>query len=265
MNSSYFHKQLVDNGSYTTPADLKRPLFYRLLGWTSFAFYCGLFRVVFHGSRVGKSGKYTSDFWSEQSVDITSVAEYCGGRISIEGTENLKGLGPVVYVANHMSMLETFMLPGILLAFNSLSVVVKESLLTYPVFGYIMSAVEPIAVSRKDPRQDLKTVMDKGLEYLKKGKSVLIFPQATRRFDFVKDDFNSLGVKLAKLAGVKVVPMALKTDFMRNGKWIKDFGRLDRSKPIYYAFGRPMDIVGNGKTQQEQAVEFISAKLKSWE
>ena len=49
-------------------------------------------------------------------------------------------------------------------------------------------------------------------------------------------------MKLAKKAGVQVVPVAIKTDFWGNGKLIKELGPLDRHKPIHIKFGEPFTI-----------------------
>ena len=59
--------------------------------------------------------------------------------------------GPVVIIANHMSMLETVLIPGLVVPVNELAIVVKESLLRYPLFGPVMRAVKPIAVTRRNP------------------------------------------------------------------------------------------------------------------
>ena len=44
--------------------------------------------------------------------------------------------------------------------------------------------------------------------------------------------FNSLGNKLAKRNNVPVIPLALITDAWGNGKYIKEAGKIDPSKPM---------------------------------
>ncbi len=111
---------------------------------------------------------------------------------------------------------------------------VKESLVRHPLFGDVMRSRDPIVVGRTDPRKDLEAVMNGGMELLSKGISIVIFPQSTRSVEFRPEEFNSLGVKLAKKAGVKVVPVALKTDFWGNGKVIRELGPLDSRKTYLY-------------------------------
>ena len=99
---------------------------------------------------------------------------------------------------------------------------------------------------------------------LKKNISVLIFLQTTRELRFDPKKFNTLGIKLAKRAKVPVIPVAVKTDVWGMGKWIKDFGRFDPSKPVRVSFGEPVHISGNGKTEHRPTIEFIKTKLEAW-
>jgi 1-acyl-sn-glycerol-3-phosphate acyltransferase len=265
MNTLEFQKTLRERGGYiTSEKSVYNPLD-RLLGRTDTWYYLKIFRVIASGAIIARCGRYDTPFWGQQSYEILQAAEVCGAKITISGCESVvKFNKPVVFVSNHMSMLETMLYPGILTAFGGLATVVKESLLTYPVFGHIMCAVDPISVSRKSPRDDLKEVLTKGEAILRAGRSVLIFPQSTRRVEFNADEFNSLGVKLAKKAGVPIVPIVLKTDFHSIGIRFKDIGDLDRTKPVYFKFGPVMEITGNGRAEHEKIVEFMETNLKAW-
>jgi 1-acyl-sn-glycerol-3-phosphate acyltransferase len=128
-----------------------------------------------------------------------------------------------------------------------------------------MKSRNPIVVGRADPRKDFETVMTEGFDLLSKGISIVIFPQSTRSEVFIPSEFNSLGVKLARKAGVQVVPVAIKTDFWGNGKLIKEVGKLDHSKEIHIKFGEPFTISGNGKEENQKVINFIIENLKAWE
>ena len=172
--------------------------------------------------------------------------------------------GPLVYIANHMSILETVILPSITLCFNDVTFIIKNELLKYPVIGRVMKALDLIAVYRQSPREDLKIVLNEGQKRIRQGCSVVIFPQATRSTVFHVKNFNTLGVKLARKAGVPVVPIALKTDFHGNGRWLKDIGPIHPERPIYFKFGNPIPVVGNGQAAHHSVVEFIAQNLRSW-
>jgi len=155
-------------------------------------------------------------------------------------------------------------LPVIIAPRRRVTFVVKESLVRHPLFGDVMRSRDPIVVGRTDPRKDLEAVLNGGMELLSRGISVIIFPQSTRTVVFRPEDFNSLGVKLAKRAGVKVVPFALKTDFWGQGRVMKELGRLDSSKHIYFRFGEPFEVMGSGKEENQSIIDFIRASLDEW-
>jgi 1-acyl-sn-glycerol-3-phosphate acyltransferase len=113
--------------------------------------------------------------------------------------------------------------------------------------------------------KDLKAVLVGGEKMLGEGVSVVVFPQTTRTTDFRPEEFNSLGVKLARRAGVPVVPVALKTDAWGVGSvFLKDFGKIDPAKKVYFAFGEPITISGKGDEEHKETVKFISSRLLEW-
>jgi len=55
--------------------------------------------------------------------------ERTGGRFHITGMENInKSAGPVLFISNHMSTLETMILPCIIAPHREVTFVVKDSL-----------------------------------------------------------------------------------------------------------------------------------------
>lgn len=211
-------------------------------------------------------GVYGDERWIESSLKVLRRLERAGIRVDISGVENLEHLpGPVVFVGNHMSMMETMVLPLIIQPLVPVTYVIKQSLLEYPVFKYVMRSRNPIAVTRVNPRQDLKIVLEEGGDRLGKGISVIVFPQTTRSHSFDRQQMSSIGVKLAKKAGVPVVPIALRTDCWKNGRLLKDCGRLDPSRAAYFKIGSPLVVEGKGDAEQDAICDFIEKALREWE
>ncbi len=231
----------------------------------SFMFYSRALPIVYKSSAMARRGEYDTGDWSDSSIVVIKTLEDVGVDIEITGADNFIKLDEAcVFVSNHMSALETFVLPGIIAPFKDLTFVVKKSLVEYPVFKYVMRSRDPVTVGRTNPRDDLKAVMEGGTERLKSGRSIVIFPQTTRATVFDPEAFNTIGVKLAKRANVPVIPAALKTDAWRNGRFIKDFGKIDPSKRVHFAFGEPVLIKGRGAEEHESIINFITGKLDEW-
>ena len=146
-------------------------------------FYSDLLSLVVRGSRKAKRGSYDTSDWSNSSFEAFQALERVGVQLEITGMNNFKSLdGPCVFIGNHMSTLETFVLPTIIATFKEATFVVKESLVDYPVFKHIMRSRRPITVGRSNPRDDLKAVFENGTEKLRAGSSIIIFrKQPVRR------------------------------------------------------------------------------------
>ena len=264
MDNDQYMRLLKDEYGYQTPSEQNVAGNY-FPGWLNTIYYCRLISTLIHASIVGRRGGLNDERWARFSHRIVQIVESVGGNVHISGLEALsRRSGPMVYIANHMSLLETLILPGIALAFNRITFVIKEELRHYPVIKHIFIALKLIAVSRQNPRDDLKVVMQEGSKFISNGGSIIIFPQATRSVEFDIEGFNTLGIKLASRNGVPVVPVAIKTDFQRNGKWIKDMGPIDPRKKLYFKFGEPLTVEGKGRQTHQQVIEFIAENLLAW-
>jgi len=232
----------------------------------SFAFYATFFYTVATAAWRAKKNRYSQEDWGHSSFRIIQALERSGLKIEISGLEHLEQLAvPCVIIGNHQSMMETLILPAVILPFRKITFIIKESLLHYPVFKFVMRASHPIAVSRTNARQDFTTVMEEGCARLHNGVSVIVFPQTTRSTEFDPRQFSSIGVKLAHKAGVPVITLALKTDAWTNGRLLKDFGRILPQKQVHLAFSAPISVQGKGQEAQQTVISFIQEKLALWQ
>jgi 1-acyl-sn-glycerol-3-phosphate acyltransferase len=254
--------ELFTGDSYSTPQGSGRAL---LRAFPSLFFYCQELLIVWRSSRLAKHGKYDTAAWASSSHVLLRSLESVGVRVEITGVDHVRRLdGPCVFIANHMSILETFVLPGIVAPIRETTFVVKQSLVEYPVFKHVMRSRDPITVSRTNPREDLRAVLEGGEQRLRAGISIVVFPQTTRTTTFDPTDFNTIGVKLAKKAEVPIIPLALKTDAWGNGRYLKDFGRIRPSLTVHFAFGSPLWVKDRGREEHEAIVRFISERLVDW-
>jgi 1-acyl-sn-glycerol-3-phosphate acyltransferase len=248
---------------YQTPPDAAS--FWGKL-FPSLSFYTSFLANIYFSARKAQKGTYSDEDWRTSSFKVLQALERTGLQVSVSGVEHLQCLdSPCVIVGNHVSMMDTVVLPAIIVQERPMTFIVKESLMHYPVFKHVMRSRNPIALNRTNPREDLKKVMTEGQKRLEQGLSVTVFPQTTRGKDFDPKQFNTIGVKLAQRAGVPVLPLALKTDAWTNGKLIKDLGRIHPEVKAHFAFDAPLTVEGKGREEHQQVIDFISRKLAEWE
>lgn len=253
---------LTTRNRYQSPG---RPLSWYLRRNVTPAFYAQMAWIVWYASRLAKRGDYTDQNWTRSSLSTINALESVGGNFHFENLDVIRTIEPpCVLIGNHMSVLETFILPCLVKPYFDVTFIIKESLMAYPFFRHVMQSRNPIVVGRTNPRKDLGTVLKEGAKKLSLGTSVIVFPQTTRSFDFDRKKFNTLGVKLAGRAHVPVIPIALKTDAWGMGRRFKDLGRIRPEKTVHIHFGDPFKIKGSGKREHNQISDFIESKLRLW-
>ncbi|WP_330925080.1 lysophospholipid acyltransferase family protein [Candidatus Sororendozoicomonas aggregata] len=180
---------------------IRTALFYGLLSlWT--IFFPTLCFLVIGFFPYKKRHKLLAKNWSLVSIYLCRVI--CGVRWEVHGKENIPDKGCVI-ISNHQSTWETFFLQTLL---TPQTQVLKKELLSIPFFGWALRSIKPIAIDRKDPLGALQRIKRQGLSSLKKGVSVLIFPEGTRSHPGKVGKFSRGGAGLACSAGVDILPIA---------------------------------------------------------
>jgi 1-acyl-sn-glycerol-3-phosphate acyltransferase len=252
----------IVNGAYQTPPGRGSALG---RAFPSTLFYPRLYRNIFRSSAIARRGGYDDQAWIDTSSGILRALEGVGFQFDVTGLDHIARLeGPCLIVGNHMSSLETGVLPALIRPLKPVTFVVKQALLDYPVFKHVMRARKPIAVTQTNPRLDLKTMLEQGAERLAEGTSIIVFPQGARRPTFEQERFNTIGVKLAQRSSVPIIPMALLTDAWPLGWPVSDFGRLNPSRTVRFAFGEPMWVEGRGGEANARLIDFIHTHLRAW-
>ena len=268
--------------------------------WAGLLMFWGYMKVVQRDRKRVFRGEYSDLLWAQSGLELTRLFERYGARFVIEGLEQLRapdakkdvgenaensicrssasGLPMVpglpaasgraaVFAANHMSTLETLTLCGYITPYMPTTFVVKRAL-AEGYFAPLICSRPYIALERKNPLEDLQTVLREGTEILKGGRSVILFPQGTREAGaFRRSRFNSIAARLAAKAGVPLVPVALDTRFWGRpqakwGKWAQYIPLLRPQQTVRFAFGPP--ILGRIKQAQRQVLEFIGDKMRQW-
>ena len=262
-----FRRSLLETGSYESAPDAMPPVPRAQGRWTTVSFTWSVFFVFPYCAVREFFRSLTTELWARCCFKTVQKAEKFGIKVTADGWENRNGYkGPVVYLCNHMSTLETIMLPPVLLTYGPFNVFVKASLSRLPALKRAAAHMGLIPLGRKSPREDLMQVFNEGVARIREGSSILIFPQGSRERVFSRRLYSSIGAKLAEKAGVPVVPIAVKTDCeptRPDGKgWLKDFGTVDPSKDIRLRCGPP--IAGTAKEMHQKVFDWIKIQLEEW-
>lgn len=135
-----------------------------------------------------------------------ALVKKAGITLNIRLTEPLPD-GPVVFVSNHQSYWD---IPVYFAAVQDrqFGFVAKDSLGKVPGFGSWIADIRSVFIKRDDARASLRAI-EEGIELLKQGYSLVIFPEGTRSRSVEMKEFKKGSLRLATKAGVPVVPITL--------------------------------------------------------
>ena len=265
-----FRRELLTTGGYETPAERRAPERRRPGALTTLLFSWNVGRVFPLCALYEPFGRLTTDKWAHFCFSTVTGAESFGMTVKLEGWKNRMSYdGPVMYLCNHMSTLETILLPPILLTFGPFNVVAKQSLAHLPFLGKAAAHMGMVPIGRKSPREDLVNILRIGTERIAAGNSFLIFPQGSRERVFSRKLYSSIGAKLAERAKCPVVPIVVDTRCQprRDTGLLRhvfgDFGPVDTSKDIRCCCG-PVIPCGKAREMHEAAFDWMAGKLEAW-
>ena len=137
------------------------------------------------------------------------------------GLENIDPRKAYVMVLNHNSMVDILSIYNLPLIFKWVS---KKEVYRIPIVGQLLFAHGDIVINRASAKEAMQLVHTRGLEWLKKGASVSIFPEGTRSKDREIHNFKAGAFVLAKDAGVPILPIVLDgtNTMVRNG-WLMNW------------------------------------------
>lgn len=265
-----FRKEVLSTGKYATPPERLAPKRAKNGAWTTLRFSLGVSRVFPLCALCEPFGLLNTDRWARFCFSTVQIAEALGMKVVLEGWENRKKIsGPVMYLCNHMSTVETILLPPVLLGYGPFCTVVKASLSHLPFLEKAAAHMGLIPVGRVSPREDLVNTMRVGIERMQAGSSMLIFPQGSREKVFSRKMYSSIGAKIAEKAGVPIVPLVVDTRCQPTrekgmlSKIFKDFGTVDTRYDIRLACCEPI-MPAKAKIMHEAAFDVMATKLESW-
>ena len=155
----------------------------------------------------------------------TCVLLAAGIRVRVHGLENGGAGDPRIFASNHVSWFDVPALAKILPRYKF---VAKAELFKVPVFGPAMRAVGMVEIQREN-RKAAFGAYEVAAERIRKGNSVVVFPEGTRGHAYPLRPFKKGPFVLAIAAGVPIVPIIVHgtIEIMRKGSLWAHPGTID--------------------------------------
>ncbi len=138
--------------------------------------------------------------WAKYCVDAT------GAQVEVTGIENVPTDRSVVYIGNHQGIFDIPLLLGYIPYQKAF--IAKIEILKIPMISDWMKLMKCVFLDRKNPRQSVEA-MHQGMENVKNGYSMVIFPEGTRNKGGPVKEFKPGSFKLAFQSGADVVPVTI--------------------------------------------------------
>lgn len=126
-------------------------------------------------------------------------------KAQFEGLEHIRAGRTYMLVANHQSLGDILVLFGI---FKHYKWVSKRAIFRTPFVGWNMVLNDYVGLVRGDPKS-VEETMDACRVHLRRGSSIMMFPEGTRSFDGEIKPFKHGAFTLAKELGLEVMPIVI--------------------------------------------------------
>ena len=159
----------------------------------------------------------------------------CDTKVKVIGKENLLLGKPQIFMANHQSDFD------ILIALAYIPVqfrwIAKKELFNIPIFGAAMRSAGYIEIDRHNREKALQSLDEAALR-IRKGKSIMTFPEGTRSRDGEIKAFKQGAFHLAIKTGVPIVPVSI----IGSGQIMPKRSVKIKSGQIKLVIGEPIEV-----------------------
>lgn len=136
---------------------------------------------------------------AKELVDIT------GSKVNVIGEENIPE-GSCVFVGNHQANYDILAMLGYIN--KPIGFIAKKELEKLIGVNYWMRQIHCVFMDRDDPRDSVRAIID-GVSNIKKGYSMVIYPEGTRSKGPLMQEFKKGAMKLATKSGAPIVPVTI--------------------------------------------------------
>jgi len=162
----------------------------------------------------GESQRWCAQMWGKTCLWGAGV------RLNVNGLSNINGKGPFIFVSNHRSYLDIWVLLAAIP--YSFRFVAKKSLFSWPFIGWHLQRSGHIPIDRANSKAAAKLLLN-AVQKVKDGTNIVIFPEGSRSESDTLGEFKRGAFTLAARSGATIIPVILKntaTLFPSKGLWV---------------------------------------------
>ncbi len=154
-------------------------------------------------------------------------------KVGIKGLEHLEDRKSYVFVANHSSTYDVWVMYGWI--GRTIQWVMKKELMKIPVFGWATKASGQIAIDRSNTQKAIESIIE-AKKRIKDGVSIVFFPEGTRSRNGLLGRFKKGAFYFAIEMHLDIVPVVIKGAYNIKpaGSFFANYGRIQMEvlKPI---------------------------------
>ena len=125
--------------------------------------------------------------------------------VRLHGRDRIDPNARYLLVANHQSLLDILVMFRMRKPYKWVS---KRENFRIPIVGQVMQMNGYINIARDDAKS-IRHMIDRGVELIERGDSLLVFPEGTRSEDGRLLPFRTGAFKIAQKAGVQIIPVVI--------------------------------------------------------
>jgi 1-acyl-sn-glycerol-3-phosphate acyltransferase len=175
-------------------------------------------------------------------------------KVKREGLEFISRDQHYLYMANHVNMFDIPLFEGYIPGF--VRGIEASRQFSWPVYGWAIRRMGNIPIDRENFHSAIRSIKQ-AATFLKRGRSLLVLPEAHRTKDGNLQRFKRLPFRLAKEAGIPVVPVAILGMFRL--KKVTS-GLIHRTK-IGIRFGKPVDAETVKSLSPDQLCALVRSRI----
>ncbi|MEG0771921.1 lysophospholipid acyltransferase family protein [Clostridium sp.] len=179
-----------------------------------------------------------------------------GAKVKVFGQENIPSDKPVVFISNHQGNFDIALFMSHIN--KPKGYIAKIEMNKLPVIRNWMKYMNCVFMDRSNIRKSAEAIVE-GVNIIKKGYSLVIFPEGTRSKGDKIGEFKAGSFKLATKSKAPIIPVTIKGSY----KLMEANGSKIKPAEVEIYIHPPIDTAGLSKDELESLPEKVKAIIQN--